>query len=261
MECTREMLQTAVDGYLSAQGAGDSSKMRLSPRVKYVQDMEEIGKEQGIWNTPLPIAFHRNFLDVDTCRTFTEIIVTEGGHPYVLGIRLKVEDAGISEISSLVTDKEDWFFNADNYLKYSTAEDWRILDPDARVDRQALIDGGNAYLDHFTDRTVEIPFGTPCARLEGGMYTTRDFDDPNASCDIGFPVDKLPMVDRSYVLDKDMGTVNIFLRFGNPPGAPESHTFRLVNGKLRYVHTLTLTVPGVDSEQIMGRQPGAKPQD
>jgi hypothetical protein len=77
---------------------------------------------------------------------------------------------------------------------------------------------------------------------------------------IGFPEDKLPIVDRSYVVDVDMGTVNIYCRFGNPPGAPDSHTFRLVNGKLRYVHTLTMNVPGVSSEQIMGRQPKSKPQ-
>jgi hypothetical protein len=58
-----------------------------------------------------------------------------------------------------------------------------------------------------------------------------------------------------YLADADMGTVNIFLRFGNPPGAPDSHTFRLVNGKIRYVHTLTLTVPGTPTEQIMGPPP------
>jgi hypothetical protein len=259
-ECTREVLRSAVDGYLAAQEAGDLSKMQLADQVNYVQDLEEVGKEAGIWNTPLPIAFHRSFLDVDACRTFTEVIVTGGDHPYVLGTRLKVDNGKVSEISTLVTDKEDWLFNADNYLKYSEAEDWRILNPDERVSRQALIDAGDAYFDHFADRSVEIPFGIPCARLEGGMYTTRDFNDPNASCDIGFPVDRLPMTDRSYVVDVDMGTVNIFLRFGNPPGAPDSHTFRLVNGKIRYVHTLSLTVPGVPSEQIMGRQPGTKPK-
>ncbi|MBN2321213.1 MAG: hypothetical protein JXR49_19190 [Acidobacteria bacterium] len=258
--CTREVLQTAVDSYLAAQEAGDPSKMLLASHVKYVEDMNEVRKEEGLWNTPLPIAFHRSFLDVETCRTFTEVIVTEGGHPYVLGTRLKVENGRISEIDSLVTDENAWLFNAENYLKYSTAEDWRVLNPDERVSRRELIAGGDAYFDHFADRTVEIPFGIPCVRLEGGIYTARDFDDPNASCDIGFPVDRLPMTERSYVVDEDMGTVNIFLRFGNPPGAPDSHTFRLVNGKLRYVHTLTLTVPGIPNEQIMGRQPEAKPK-
>ena len=259
--CTRAVLQTAVDNYLAAQEAGDPSEMLLASRVKYVEDMKEISKEQGLWNTPLPIAFHRSFLDVDACRTFTEVIVTEGSQPHVLGTRLKVEDGRISEIDSLVTSKGDWLFNADNYLEYSKAEDWRVLNADERVDRQALINAGNAYFDHFSDKTVQVPFGTPCARLEGGAYTAREFDDPNATCDIGFPVDKLPIVDRSYVVDVDMGTVNIFCRFGNPPGAPDSHTFRLVNGKIRYVHTLTLKVPGVSDEQIMGRQPKAKPKD
>jgi hypothetical protein len=258
--CTRTVLQTAVDSYLAAQGAGNPSKMPLASQVKYIENMTEIKNDQGLWNTPLPIAFHRSFLDVDSCRTFTEVIVTEGGHPYVLGTRLKVEGGKISEIDSLVTKKGDWLFTADNYLKYSKAEDWRVLNANERVDRQTLINAGNAYFDHFSDKTVQVPFGTPCARLEGGAYTARNFDDPNATCNVGFPEDKLPIVNRSYVADVDMGTVNIFCRFGNPPGAPDSHTFRLVNGKLRYVHTLTLNVPGVSSEQIMGRQPRAKPQ-
>lgn len=258
--CTRTVLQTAVDNYLAAQEAGDSGKMRLAPKVKYLENMTEIKKEQGLWNNPLPVAFHRSILDVDSCRTFTEVIITGETTPYVLGTRLRVEDGRISEIDSIITKKGDWLFNADSYLKYSQAEDWRELTQSERVDRQTLINAGNAYFDHFSDKTVQIPFGKPCARLEGGAYTTRNFDDPNASCDIGFPEDKLPIVNRSYVVDVDMGTVNIFCLFGNPPGAPDSHTFRLVNGKIRYVHTLSLTVPGVSSEQIMGRQPKPKPK-
>jgi hypothetical protein len=258
--CTRPMLQTAVDSYLAAQGAGNLSKMPFASQVKYIENMTEIKKDQGLWNTPLPIAFHRSLLDVDSCRTFTEVIVTEAANPYVLGTRLKVEDGKIAEIESIITKKGDWLFNADNYLKYSKAEDWRVLNANERIDRQALINAGNAYFDHFSDKNVQAPFGTPCARLEGGMYTTRNFDDPKATCDIGFPEDKLPIINRSYVVDVEMGTVNIFCRFGNPPGTPDSHSFRLVNGKLRYVHTLTVNVPGMSSEQIMGRQPKAKPQ-
>ena len=257
--CSRTVLQAAVDSYLAAQGAGKPSKMDLAPKVKYVENMKEIKYDQGLWNTPLPIASHRSILDVDSCRTFTEVIVTEG-QPYVLGTRLKVDNGRISEIDSLITKKGDWLFNAENYLQYSEAEDWRVLDASERVDRQALINAGNAYFDHFSDKNVRVPFGTPCARLEGGLYTTKDFNDPKATCDIGFPEDALPIVDRSYVVDVDMGTVNIFCRFGNPPGTPDSHTFRLVNGNLRYVHTLTLNVPGVSSEEIMGRQPKAKPK-
>jgi hypothetical protein len=260
--CTRAELQAAVDSYLAAQMAGNLSEAPLAAKVKYGENMTEVKKEQGLWNTPLPITFHRSFLDADSCRSFTEAIVTEGGHPYVLGTRLKVEGGKISEIESLITKKDDWLFNADDYLKYSKAEDWRVLNANERVDRQALINAGNAYFDHFSDRAVKIPFNTPCARLEGGMYTTKVFDDPKASCYVGFPEgeEKLPILNRSYVVDVEMGTVNIFCRFGRPPGMPDSHTFRLVNGKIRYVHTLTPSVPGLNFDEIMGPPSKAKPK-
>lgn len=260
--CSRAVLQAAVDSYVAAQEAGDLSKVPLASRVKYIENTKEIKKDQGLWNTPLPIALHRSFLDVDSCRTFTEVIVNKGSQPCVLGTRLKVDNGKITEIDSLVTKKGDWLFNADDYLKYSGAEDWRVLNADERIDRQALIDAGNAYFDHFSDRAVKIPFNTPCARLEGGMYTTKDFDDPKATCYVGFPEgdEKLPILKRDYVVDVDMGTVNIFCRFGRPPGMPDSHTFRLVNGKIRYVHTLTPSVPGLDFEEIMGPPSKAKPK-
>jgi hypothetical protein len=261
-ECTRETLQAAVNSYLAAQKAGDLSKALLADKVKYIENMTEVKKEQGLWKTPLEIDFHRSFLDVDTCRTFTEVIVAKGDNPYVLGTRLKVEKGEIVEIDSLVTKKGDWLFNAGNYLKYSKAEDWRVLNANERVDRQTLINAGNAYFDHFSDRSVKIPFNIPCARLEGGLYTTKDFDDPNATCYVGFPEgeDKLPILKRDYVVDVDMGTVNIFCRFGRPPGMPDSHTFRLVNGKIRYVHTLTPSVPGLDFDEIMGPPSKAQPE-
>lgn len=257
--CTRATLQAAVDSYIAAQQAGNLSKMSLASNVKYVQNWGEVNKEEGLWNSPLPVAFHRSILDVDACRTFTEVIVTEGNQ-YVIGTRLTVENGKISEIESMYTTKRDWLFNAENYLKYSLAEDWRILNADERVDRKTLIAAGDAYFDHFSDRSVQVPWGTPCVRLEGGMYTARNIDDPNNNCNLGFPIDMLPMKDRSYVVDVDMGTVNIFTLFGNPPGAPDSHTYRVVNGKIRYIHTLSLTVPRVDPWDIMGRQPEQKPK-
>ena len=126
-KCTRETLQAAVDNFLAAQKTGDLSRALLADKVKYIENMTEVKKEQGLWNTPLDIDFHRSFLDVDACRTFTEVIVAKGDNPYVIGTRLKVEEGKIVEIDSLVTKKSDWLFNAGDYLKYSKAEDWRVL--------------------------------------------------------------------------------------------------------------------------------------
>jgi hypothetical protein len=243
-DCSRSMLKAATDSYIAAQKAGDPSILSLAPEVKFVENMSNTTKDKGLWNTALPIAFHRSIYDVGRCMTFTEVIVTEGGHPYVIGTRLKLKDAKVSEIDSLVTDKDDWFFNAENYLKYSKAEDWSVLPVDKRVSRQDLIDGGNQYLDAvFTDKLVRAPWGIPCARLEGGLYTNPK-NDPHATCKVGVPEGVLFIVNRTYVVDEVLGVVNIFCRFGNSEGMPDSHTFRLVDGRYRFVHTLSVNLTG-----------------
>ena len=44
---------------------------------------------------------------------------------------------------------------------------------------------------------------------------------------------------RRFVVDEAMGAVVGFVRFG-PNRLPDTHLFRVENGKIRYVHTLTV---------------------
>jgi hypothetical protein len=239
-------LQAAVDKYLDALRNAKTSIMPLAPGAKYIENRKEVSLNQGIWQTPLDINFHRSLLDVDTCETFTEIIHTSSSHPYVVGTRLKIENNKISEIEALVTDKDDWLFNADNYLKYSSQEKWDILPPAQRSDRQTLIKAANAYFDVFLNpsSSSNVPWGIPCARLEGGAYTNPK-GDPNASCTGGPPLEgSVRIVNRRFIVDLDMGTVVGLVDFGAENGWPDSHTFRLENGKVRYVHTLTVCPSG-----------------
>jgi hypothetical protein len=239
--CERADLQAAVDSYLAAQGSGDIGKMALADDAKFLENMADVAKDKGLWNTALPIAFSRSILDAARCKTFSEVIVTEGDHPYVLGTWLSVKDGKITAIDSLVTDKGDWLFNANAYLKYSKAEDWTAPAPEARASAQFLIDAANRYLDLFADKLIDAPWGIPCARLEGGAYTNRD-NKPDASCNIGVPAGVLHIVNRSFVVDEEQGVVNVFCRFGNNTGMPDSHTFRLIDGKYRHIHTLSVNL-------------------
>jgi hypothetical protein len=247
--CTRESLHAAVDSYVVAQRAGDARKMAFAEKVKYLENMSDVAPDKGLWNTALPIAYTSSILDSKRCKTFTEIIVTEGGHPYVIGTRLYVDNGKITRIDSLVTDKGDWLFNANNYLKVAKTENWEILPVEQRTPMQAMLNGANAYLDLFADKHVEAPWGTPCERMEGGAYTNRK-NDPNSSCKVGIPNGVLYIVNRDYIVDEEKGVVNIFCRFGNSTtGMPDSHMFKYVNGKFRYVHTLSVSI-GRDSPQI-----------
>ena len=223
--CTRTQLQAAADSYVAAQTAGDLSRMTLAEDAKFFENMTEVSKDKGLWNTALKIDQSRSFIDTERCKTFTEVIVTDKKHPYVL-----------------VTDKGDWLFNANAYLKYSSAEDWGTLAYNDQTSKQGLIDAANHYLDLFSDKFSEANWGIPCARLEGGAYTNRS-NDPHATCNIGVPDGVLYIVNRDYVVDKDKGVVNVFCRFGNSQnGMPDSHTFRIINGEYHNIHTLSVNL-------------------
>lgn len=257
--CTRSMLQAATESYIAAQTTGNPSKMALAEKVKYQENMIVTTKEKGLWNTALPIALHRSIYDVPRCKTFTEVIVTEGGHPYVLGTRLAVKDGKITEIDSLVSDEGDWLFNAQDYLKYSQQEDWPLLAPDERVSRQALIDAGHQYFDFvFLDKGIRPPWGTPCARLEGGAYTNAK-NEHKDTCQIPAPLGEMFVNNRTFVVDEEMGTVNVFCRFGDSKdGMPDSHLFRLVNGRYRWIHTISINLTG--KPIVIEAPPGAIPE-
>lgn len=245
-ECNRIGLQAMVDKYLDALKKGSPSSMPLDRQAKYIENKKEIPFGEGIWQAPLSIDFHRSFLDVDTCQTYTEIIHAKGSHPYVIGTRLKVVNGRISEVESLVSDEDDWLFDAENYLKYSSTEKWEIIPVDKRSDRQTLIQVASDYFDIFQDYSAfkKVPWGIPCVRIEGGAYTNPN-NDPDPSCTVGVPKGGgVPMTNRYYVVDVDMGTVVGFVDFGGKNGLPDAHTFRLENGKLRYVHVITLCPNG-----------------
>ena len=202
-ECTRKSLQETADRYLDALTKGVPSLMPLASDAKYIENRKEIAFGQGIWQAPLTIDFQRSLFDVDTCETFSEIIHTSSSHPYVIGTRLKVVNGKIAEVESLVSDDDDWLFDATNYLKYSSTEKWDIIPPDKRSDRQTLIQVASDYFDIFQDYSAfpKVPWGIPCVRIEGGAYTNPQ-NDPNPSCTVGVPKGGgVLMTNRSYIVD------------------------------------------------------------
>ena len=125
--CTRASLQAAVDSYLAAQKTGDAQEDGLRREGEVSREHERGRRRTRACGTRrFRSRSTRSFLDRKRCKTFTEIIVTEGGHPYVIGTRLYVDNGKITRIDSLVTDKGDWLFNANDYLKY--AEDRELGD-------------------------------------------------------------------------------------------------------------------------------------
>lgn len=242
ISCTRGGLQRAVDLYIEAQSGGDTSGLPLAAGLGYTENMEPADIDAGLIRTPLEIDHHRSLLDTATCQTFTEVIVTDEQSPYVLGTRLRVNHDKIAEIEILWTTTGYWLFDADAYLEYSSAEDWSPIPADERDSRATLVAAGNAYLDAFLEAEIDqVPWGFPCVRIEGGAYTGTG--SPDDSCEVGVP-SGVNIANRRFVVDEVIGSVVAFCTFGaggpnGGSGSPDTHLFRVENGKLRYVHTLT----------------------
>lgn len=190
----------------------------------------------------MKIDHHLSLMDTDSCQTFTEVIVTDKEKPYVLGTRMRINHGKIAEVETLWTTTGYWLFNADDYLKYSSTEDWGPIPAEKRNTRGTVLAAANAYLDAFLEGKLDlVPWGFPCVRVEGGAYTGKGTSDD--SCEVGVPSD-VNIVNRRFVVDEVIGSVVVYCTFGagTPDGglgAADSHLFRVENGKLRYVHTLT----------------------
>jgi len=240
--CSRDSLKRAVDLYITAQTKGDTSVLPMAEGMGYMENMVSADIGNGIIKKTMKIDFHRSLYDPDTCQTFTEVIVTNTAEPYVLGTRLRVVTDKITELEIIWTTTGHWLFNADNYLKYSSEENWGEIPAGKRDTYGALLTAANAYLDAFVDdRRDIVPWGYPCVRIEGGAYTGKGV--PEDSCEIGVP-SGATIVNRRYVVDETIGAIVVFCNFGagtpgGGSGAPDTHLFRVENGKLRYVHTLT----------------------
>jgi len=242
ISCSRDGLQRAVALYLAAQTKGDTSGLPLANGLGYFENNAPARIDEGVIKKPMKVDHQRSLIDASTCQTFTDVIVTDTDKPYVLGARLRVNRDKVAEIEILWTTTGYWLFNADSYLKWSSTEKWDVIPAGQRDTRATLVASANAYLDAFLEGKKDlVPWGYPCNRTEGGAHTGNG--SPTDSCDVGVPAD-VNIANRRFIVDETIGSVQVFCTFGagnanGGSGAPDSHLFRVENGKLKYVHTLT----------------------
>lgn len=242
ISCTRDGLRAATELYIAAQTKGDISGLPLAKGLGYVENFKPVSIGEGVIGKPMKIDHQRSLLDTATCQTYTEVVVSDKTNPYVLGTRMRVNHGLIAEIEMLWTTTGYWGFNADNYLKYTSAENWDTIPAGQRDTRDSLVGAASAYLDAFLEQKKDlVPWGHPCERTEGGMHIGTGA--PADSCDVGVP-SGVNIANRHFVVDETIGAVVAFCTFGaggpnGGSGAPDTHLFRVENGKLRYVHTMT----------------------
>ena len=245
-DCPRAELVKAADAYVAAQKAGSLDPLAsfVAEKWGYVENNKDIDPKKAVVSKPLKIDHRRTITDPILCASFTELIVANDAVPYVIGTQIRHDSTSlkVTLIDSVASTTGSWLFNAKQTLQYASQEKWDPI-PEAKWDSRQLIQlAGDAYLDLWSNATAEksIPWGAPCVRLEGGQYTGKS-DQTTDTCKQGTPSNhnQAPNSRRRYVIDQSMGSVSILCLWEHMMNAADSHEFRLENGHLRYVHTMT----------------------
>jgi hypothetical protein len=244
--CERDMLQQLADIYIEAQSTGQPALVPLAAESYYGENDLPVDIASGILAEALTVDFTRSLHDTTQCATFIELVAATHPHPYVIHTRMEVSEGAVTVMESVVTDEGDWVFGAEAYLAQTRVENWGEIPADQRDARAALQAAADAYIDNWGNPELPVPHGTPCARLEGRMYTGSR-DPEGQTCTMGAFPQPIDTGSRRYVIDETAGAVSIFHKFSwidaglGPyhPGTPASQMFRVEGGMNRYIHEVT----------------------
>ena len=243
ISCSREGLQRAVDLYIAAQTKGDTSGLPLAMGLGYMENVAPADINKGLIKTPMKIDHQRSLLDTATCQTFTEVIVTDKEtavrprHAPARQPRQDRRDRNPLDDDGLLALQRRRLPEV-----FVHREVGRHSRRQARHARHA--GRGRQRLPRCVSRREDGPgaVGLPLQpHRRRRMHTGRGAADD--SCDVGVP-SGVNIANRRFVVDETIGAVVAFCTFGagsaaGGSGAPDTHLFRVENGKLRYVHTLT----------------------
>jgi hypothetical protein len=246
-QCSRDLLQELTGTYVEAQTSGNAGIIPMAERSYYGENDKPTDIAEGMLSQAITVDFTRSFHDTTECATFTEFVAASHDHPYVIHTRMEANDAGeVAVMESVVTDEDDWVFGADVFLARTMEEDWGVIPEDQRDRREVIQAAAEAYIDNWGEPFLPVPHGTPCARLEGRIYTGAR-DPEGQTCTMGAFPQPIRTGSRRFVIDETVGAVSIFHNFSwldaglGPyhPGTPASQQFRVLGGMNRYIHEVT----------------------
>ncbi|KAF2199194.1 hypothetical protein GQ43DRAFT_442705 [Delitschia confertaspora ATCC 74209] len=246
-------LEETADKYMYMMSSGDHSWFdNLSYELVYKENDKNASILFSVASMGLYITSNRTFYDATQCRIFTDFVVTNPEHPYVINTQLYVVDGIVETIDSVISQAGDYQFNASAYNYWSTQESWDVIPEGKRNSRQTLQAAADAYLDSLNGKSGNstVPTGAPCSRLEGGVYTGSQNSTADM-CNLRRRIPSASLTNRRYFIDETKGTVNVFGGYGGldrtrlNQTVPDSHTFRIEDGKIRYIHMVgTCITPG-----------------
>jgi hypothetical protein len=281
--CDRACLYGVLDRYLGALEHNDAGRVPWTSQARYSENNVELPIGDGMWGTVTKLGSYRlKIADVRAGQVGFFGTVEETQDSSAFAVRLKIEDGRVAEAEALVVRIAEFgaLDGGVNPFASGVFEDKPILQSNLAQGegrpRERLISIANGYFDtlQLNDGTLFTQFDPRCQRLENGVQTTgnpKKVLGPLSAlgCAEQFQLgayrydDRLR--DRRYPLvDEERGLVlaagfidhrgrlrDFKLTDGSPGRSPVRHPhsfcylelFKIVDGKIRQVESVFITVP------------------
>lgn len=168
-DCTRDALRTSAEAYMQALTAGDPSRLRLHPALRYTENGQEQRLGAGVWLRSPRVEFSRHIFDELRCSSITEAVLSSRTGAIVFGVRLLYRDGQLLEVEAHVVP--DTLARIDVNAIIPIGND-RFVEPvpeDRRMSREEL----EAYADRYFESAAsggEVPPSAPdCRRRQNGV--------------------------------------------------------------------------------------------
>lgn len=238
--CTRELLQTSTDAYYTALAAHDPAMLPSIDKPKFTENGKPIELGEGLWKTAGMLKYKHSALDIETCSSVSESVVPDGSMDVPVGLRLKLDQAKISEIETIVVRPGDYKVfgssfpsNTDAIAASRDRVKWEEVVPeDQRASRAMIQEWLGRYFRLFP--RAGCNFADDCQRLENGGGS---FECSAAlSCEMAaMPSDRGTLIPRTFVIDVERGIgVGFTLFMGNT----DFHMIKMYGAEIHAVHAV-----------------------
>jgi hypothetical protein len=189
--CDRVCLESHIDQVLAAMIAHNPNQLMLAKDIRYTENGVELMPGDGMWGTLSARGKYNLYLsDPEAGQAGFYGTVSENGRSNYIALRVKVNEALISEIEVIVV-RPSGMMNPGQFQPPSAGDimDAKTVRPQflqtipqkERMSREQLIKIANSYFTGLANQTGNFtaPFAETCERWENGNHTTNQKPNPN----------------------------------------------------------------------------------
>jgi hypothetical protein len=276
-ECDDACLRGFMDGFLEALEARDPFGLPLAPNMRYTENGQDIGLDDGLWKTFSRNSDYRLYVpDTVSGQVVFLGVIGENEDSVIAHFRMKVEDRQVAEVEALLARGTNMAVLEN--LQEPKPIFLETLPPEQRSSREEMVAITDSY---FTGLDTEnsganVPFHEDCQRQENGMILANS-PDPDAGemqklgCkaqfDTGFSTIVTDVRERRFMaLDEERG-LSYAIIFFDHDGSPKTmggvdgvtrevqapfnrpmtlmigELFKIVDGRIRQIEAIIVQVP------------------